>query len=121
MAEDKKYRECMSEIAAVLTKYDMAGAVTVVSKERAMFRYQFPTWSCIHLTERELRFRSKRTDYPSDEAQRKAVELSVHIIMQMRDIAAQTFAMCEDIEKKLKEKFDIEHVSFSDFDAELNN
>jgi len=116
--DDKKYRECMAEVASILKKYDMAGALTVISKERAMFRYMFPTWSCISIENDQLRFRAKRADYPSAEAQRQAVELSTHIVLQMRDIAAQTFAMCEGIEKKLKEKFNIEHTSFADFDPE---
>lgn len=119
MSEDKRYRECMAEITAALRKYDMAGAVTVVSKERAMFKYIFPSWSCIKANETEIRFKAKREDYPSVEAQQQAVESSVHIILQMRDIAAQTFAFCEGIEEKLKESFDIHHESFADFDPEL--
>lgn len=122
MSDDKKYRECMAEISAILTKYDMAGAMTVISKERAMFKYQFPTWSCISLgSNGELRFKSKRADYASVEEQREHVNLSAHIILQMRDIAAQTFAMCEHIEGELKKKFDIEHTSFADFDPEHNH
>lgn len=115
---EKKYWECVLEIEAVLKKHDMAGAITVVSKERAGFKYHFPTWSCINLSETELRFRSKLEDYPSREAQHQATELSVHIILQMRDIAAQTFHMCETINKKLEEKMEIEHHPFADFDPE---
>jgi hypothetical protein len=115
---DKRYRECMTEIVAVLKKYDMAGAVTVVSTERAMFKYHFPTWSCITFEGEGLRFRAKRADYPSAEAQREAVELSAHIIMQMRDIAAQTFTMCQSVGKALEEKVGLEHKPFQDFDPE---
>jgi hypothetical protein len=115
---EKKYWECVLEIEAVLKKHDMAGAITVISKERAAFKYHFPTWSCIILSETELRFRSKREDYPSREAQHQAAELSTHIILQMRDIAAQTFTMCEAIEKGLREKFEIEHTPFKNFDPE---
>lgn len=118
---DKPYRECVAEIVGVLKKYDMAGAVTVVSKERAMFKYHFPTWSCIILGEDQLRFRAKRSEYPSVEEQHEAVELSTHIVLQMRDIAAQTFEVMETIHKALAEKFDIEHVSGADFDPEREN
>jgi hypothetical protein len=118
MSDDKRYRECMAEISAVLTKHDMAGAVTVVSKERAMFKYQFPTWSCIKLESGGIRFRAKRSDYPSAEAQRETVELSAHIVMQMRDIAAQTFSMCQTIGDALREKVGMEHQPFADFDPE---
>jgi hypothetical protein len=115
------YRECMAEIAAVLKKYDMAGAVTIVSKERAMFKYFFPTWSCVAYEGDGLRFRAKRADYPSAEAQRETIELSAHIIMQMRDIAAQTFAMCQRIGEALKEKVGLEHKPFQDFNPERDN
>jgi hypothetical protein len=34
MGESKRYRDCMAEINAVLQRYDMAGAVTVVDKNQ---------------------------------------------------------------------------------------
>jgi hypothetical protein len=119
--DDKRYRECVAEIAAVLAKYDMAGAITVVSKERAMFKYVFPTWSCITINDEGVRFRSKRKDFPSAEAQRETTELSAHIVMQMRDIAAQTFAMCDHLGKHLAERVGMEHEPFQDFDPERSH
>lgn len=118
---DKDYRQCMAEIIGVLKKYDMAGAATVVSKERAMVKYHFPTWSVIKLETSAIRFRSQRSDFPSLEAQRKAVELSAHIVMQMRDVAANTFGMMEHIGEKLREKVGMEHTPNVDFDPELDN
>jgi hypothetical protein len=118
MVTDKRYRECMAEIVGVLQKYDMAGAITIVDKERSIFRYQFPSWSCIILGEDQLRFRAKREDYPSLEAQEEAVTLSTHIILQIRDIAAQTFSLMERIHGALAEKFEIEHKPYKDFDPE---
>jgi hypothetical protein len=120
MTEDKRYRECMAEIIGVLKKWNMAGAVTVVDKERAMFKYHFPTWSVISLGEDHMRFRSKRVDFPSLRAQKEAAELSAHIIMQMRDVAANTFALMEDMAKKLRDKLGMEHTPFADFDPERN-
>ena len=116
--DDKRYRECVAEISAVLQKYDMAGAITVVSKERAMFKYMFPTWSCIKIEDGGIRFRAKREDFPSIEIQRETVELSAHIVMQMRDIAAQTFGMCQTIGIALKEQVGMEHQPGFDFDPE---
>lgn len=118
---EKRYRECMAEMIGVLKKYDMAGAVTVVDKERCMFKYHFPTWSVITLAVDHVRLRAKREDFPSAEAQRRAVELSAHIIMQMRDIAANTFAMAEHIGKQLTEKVGMVHTPNVDFDPELDN
>jgi hypothetical protein len=118
---DKRYRDCMAEIVGILKKYDMAGAITVVDKERAMFRYQFPTWSCIAFGDEQLRFKAKFEDYPSEEAQRQAIELSIHIILQMRDIAAQTHGVMGKITTMLAQKFEIEHHSFEDFDPERSH
>ena len=115
---DKRYRECMAEIVAVLKKYDMAGAICIVDKERSMFRYQFPSWSCIILGDESLRFKAKREDYPSREAQKEAVTLSAHILLQFRDVAAQTFHMMSKIQASLEEHFEIEHKPFQDFDPE---
>jgi hypothetical protein len=119
--DDKRYRECMAEIVGVLRKYDMAAAVHLVSKERAMFRNHFPTWSVITLEEAGIRFRSKREDFPSLEAQKQAVELSAHIVLQLRDLAALTFGQMDKIAKMLEERFDVEHEGGKDFDPELSN
>src|SRR5262249_21506666 len=124
--DDKRYRECVAEIVGVLKKYDMAGAITVVSKERAMYKHHFPTGSVVSLVPGEvgdagIRFRSKREDFPSAEAQRQAAELSAHIVMQMRDCAATTFGVMERIGKVLEEKLGMEHTPNVDFDPELEH
>jgi len=117
--EDKSYREAMAEITAILQKYDLAGAVTIVSQERAMFKYHFPSWSCITLEDSGIRLKALKVDFPDKEAQRKVIELSVHIIMQMRDIAAQTFAMGQGVYDALRKTgLEIDHKPFSDFNPE---
>jgi hypothetical protein len=118
---DKPYRDCMAEIIGVLKKYDMAGAITVVSQDRSMFKYHFPTWSCVTVGEDHVRVKAKREDFPSSEAQRRTVELSAHCIMQMRDIAANTFALTEHLGKQLTDKVGMEHVPNADFDPERSN
>jgi hypothetical protein len=70
------------------TAHDRAGAITVIDKERAMFKCHLPTCRVITLGDDHIRFRSKREDFPSKEAQKLATVLSAHIIMQMRDVAA---------------------------------
>lgn len=120
---DKGHRECIAEIMGVLKKYDMAGAVTVISKERAAFRYHFPTWSVVKLQEAPngglgVRIKSKAADFPSREAQHKANELSAHIVYQMRDIATNTYGMCTAVAEKMSEHWDVTHVPNADFDPE---
>ncbi|MBY0559894.1 hypothetical protein [Hyphomicrobium sp.] len=105
--KDKRYQDCMAEIVAVLNKYDMGGYVIVVDKERTMFRFEWPTWGVIRPTDTGIRFRSKREDFPSREAQHKATELSVHTIVAMRDLCAQGFQAMESVFKMLSQHFDI--------------
>ena len=123
MADDKRYWECMAEIIDVLKKYDMAGAVSVISKERAAFKYHFPTWSVAQLHEATgggvgVRLRSKAADFPSPEAQRKANELTAHIVFQMRDIAINTVGVCSAIAEKMDRAWDVKHNPRTDFDPE---
>lgn len=116
---DKRYRECMAEIIAILEKYDMAGAITVVSKERAMFKYRFPTWSVADVTEHGVELRSKRENFATKYEQYQANELTAHCIMQMRDIAVNTVRLTEAIGDMMREKWGMEHNPHSDFDPEL--
>ena len=118
---DKQYRECMAEIIGVLKKYDMAGAVTVVSKERSMFKYHFPSWTCVDLGETSIRLRSKKEDYPTREEQRRVAELTAHVIMQMGDIAANTLGLVMHLSEVMRDKWGMVHEGGKDFDPELSN
>lgn len=126
MSDDKRYWECMAEIIGVLKKYDMAGAVTVVSKERAAFKYHFPTWSVAQLHEDTgggvgVRLRSKAADFPSPAAQKEANELTAHIVFQMRDIAVNTVGLCGMLAEKMDKAWDVTHTPRADFDPERSN
>ncbi len=120
---DKRYRDCMAEIIGVLKKHDMAGAITVVAKDRAHFRYHFPTWSVAQLHEATggglgIRLQSKASDFPSKEAQRVANELTAHIVYQMRDCAANTIGVCSALAEKMDAAWEVEHTPNVDFDPE---
>src|SRR5438552_2834807 len=104
MVDEKLYRDCMAEIIGVLKKYDMAGAITVIDKERAHFRYHFPTWSCISFKGDAIRFKNKLEDYSDMDTKKRVGEWSAHIVMQMRDIAANTFLMMNGLGKQLEEQ-----------------
>lgn len=119
--DDKQYRECMAEIIGVLKKYDMAGAITVVSKERCMFKYHFPTWTCVILGEDYVRLRSKKEDYPSKDAQHRASELTAHVIMQMGDCASNTLGLVKHLAGIMRDKWGMEHEGGKDFDPERSH
>lgn len=118
---NKRYRECMAEIMAVLKKYDMAGAITVVDKQRSMFKYHFPTWSVAYVEPNGLRLRSKKEDFGSRDEQRRASELTAHVIMQMRDIASNTMALTNAMGDLMREKWGMQHIPNADYDPELDN
>lgn len=118
---DKRYLECMAEIIGVLKKYDMAGAVTVVSKERAMFKYHFPTWTAVVLGETSVRLKLKGADFPSRDAARRCAELTAHVIMQMGDCAANTLGLAKHLSEIMRDTWGMEHHGGKDFDPELSN
>jgi hypothetical protein len=120
-SKDKPYRDCMAEIIGVLKKYDMAGAVTVVSKERCMFKYHFPKWTAVELGETSLRLRLKGSEFASGEDARRCAELTAHAIMQMGDCASTTLGMVKHISEIMRDKWGMEHHGGTDFDPELSN
>lgn len=120
-ADDKKYRECMAEIIGVLKKHDMAGAITVVSKERCMFKYHFPTWTAVELGETSVRLRLKSSEFPSRQASRDCAVLTAHVIMQMGDCAANTMGLVKHLSEIMRDKWGMEHKGGQDFDPELSN
>lgn len=115
---DKRYRECVAEIIGVLKRYDMAGAVTVVDRERSMFKYHFPTWTCVELGEDYVRLRMKAAEHPSKDVVREICTLTAHVIMQMRDVAQNTVGLTEHLGKLMRERWGMEHTPGVDFDPE---
>lgn len=118
---DKRYRECIAEIIGVLKKYDMAGAITVVDKERSMFKYHFPSWTCVELGEDHVRLRMKGSEHPSKEVVREICTLTAHVIMQMRDIAVNTVKLTEHLGSIMRDKWSMEHTPNADFDPERSH
>lgn len=116
---DKRYRDCMAEIVAVLNKYDMGGHVVVVDKGRTMFRFEWPQWTVLKPEEGGVRIHTKREDYPSHEAQRQACELTAHCVASMRDCLADSFEITHRLFKTLDEAWGIQHERGA-FDPEID-
>lgn len=117
----KRYRECMAEIIGVLQRYDMAGAITVVDKERCMFKYHFPTWAAVHVGEDHVRLKLKGSDFPTREAAHECAELTAHCIMQMGDCAKNTIGLVAHLADIMRDKWGMEHEGGKDFDPERSN
>jgi len=122
---DPRLKDAMRAIARILRTYDIAGAITLVSKSHAEFRYQFPTWSVVQPEkgpegQEGIRIRSFKEYYPSVEAQKQAMEASLHCLYQIRDLAGQTFLVFENLTSQVEEVsgLTIEHHPFSGFEAD---
>jgi hypothetical protein len=123
MMPDPRLKEAMRAINRILRTYDIAGAITLVSKTHAEFRYQFPTWSVVQPErgpegQEGLRIRSFEAYYGSKEQQKTAMEESLHCLYQIRDLAGQTFLVFENLTRQVEEQsgFDIEHHPYSGFE-----
>ncbi len=86
---DPKLREASEEIKAVLKKYDCTGFVALASPTNSEFLFEpTATWSVCRWEgqdpERQLRFRSKRVDFESKEAQDFATGATVHALESAR-------------------------------------
>lgn len=111
---DPKLKNAVMEIEAVMRKYDIGGTVSLTSQTHGEYLFVLdPTWTIIkQIPEKQgmkLHLRSMRKEFPSEEAQRKANELTAHLIFSQRDIAAHTLRQLGIIEDMLKSKWTIDH------------
>lgn len=115
---DPKLKEAMAEIKGILRKHDIAACVTLVSETHSEFYHGIdPSWSAAYFErEQYLRIRAKRADFKTLEEQKRCVNLTVHMLHQIRDLNAQSFANMERVIDMLNERFDIEHVPFAGFE-----
>lgn len=118
MSYDDNLKKAVEDIKSILKRYDIAGSVALVSKTHAEFLYHFPAWSAIQWNKAgdSLNVKSKKEHFANKEEQSQVLQQSVHIVMQNRDIAAQSFHMFDTVYDNLKKHMDIEHKSFSGFE-----
>jgi len=104
----------VGEIKAILGRYDIAGIVAISSKDGTEFLQELsPSWSCSKIIGDELRFKAKREDYPSMEAQKEAVTSTTGMIMGFLNVADRLKEDLERVVEMLGKHFDICHVSHS--------
>jgi hypothetical protein len=115
----------MRAITRILRQYDIGGAVILVSKTHAEFRYQFPSWSIVQPEtgpqgQQGMRMRSFEAWYGSKDEQKLAMEESLHCLYQIRDIAAQIFIAFEDLTDQVEEsgQLVVEHRPCSGFEPD---
>ncbi len=87
---DPKLKEAAEEIKAVLRKYDCNGSMLLVSPSHSEYVFHIDSsWSLMKFDfgpdgprdgKYYIRFRSKKEDFPSKEAQHVATESTIHFV-----------------------------------------
>ena len=118
MSHDDNLKKAVEDIKSILRGYDIAGSLALVSKTHSEFLYHFPAWSAVQWNKAgdRLNVENNPKHYANQEELSQRLTQSVHIVMQNRDIAAQTFHMFDTVYESLKEHMNIEHKSFSGFE-----
>lgn len=88
---DPELRKAADEFKAICQKYDIAGFALFVSPTHSEFvNYLSPSWSVCRIEGPGiLRFRSKRSDFPTDAAQRHATDSTVHMLTSVIEWSRQ--------------------------------
>ena|ERR1019366_5398676 len=119
---DQKLKEAAAEIASILKKHDIAGHVILVSKTHAEFMFKLdPTWSAIRREGDHIRIKAVKAELGSNKVVKEKMELTAHILCQVKDLTAQGFGVADRIIAELEKNFKIEHKSFSGFEPHLEN
>lgn len=106
----------LEEIKAVLRKYDLWAAMTVISKERVHWLYHFePSWSCLYLdpVTGRAELKAKRADFATPEQQHDVIEKTTGAVLSTRDAGAKQFAEMSVLADVLGQQFQTTH-SYSD-------
>jgi hypothetical protein len=115
---DPNLKDAMEEIKDLLKRYDIGGYVSLVSPTHSEFLLVIsPLWSCAHFEtlpngERQVRFRATEKQYGSKEARDKAIEVTTHLFMQIRDLGGQAFMFGDMMHDQLSNFYQIDHTPF---------
>lgn len=101
---DPKLREAAEEFRALCQRYDCAGVVLFVSPTNAEFvNHIHPSWSVATIEGNDrLRFRSKREDWPSKEAQDAATSASAHMLTSIVEWSRQVNTSMRGVIEQLR-------------------
>lgn len=108
---EPKMQECADEITASLKKHNLMGAVFISSPTRSGFIHEMsPPWSCIQMIGDEIRIKSKSVDYPSKEAQSKAISETLSGIMGMIHNSESVFTTLKSLVMMVGQKINISSI-----------
>lgn len=106
---DSRIKPAMDEIKAVLEKHELCGVIFVASATHTEFLYRLDApWTCMkHEGSEGIRFRALLAEYPSKDAQKKAIEVSTGVIMGFSTVCTNTAAVFDQLALALGQKFEI--------------
>lgn len=119
MSHDPKLKEAMAEIRSVCRRHNIAGYIALVSETHSEFGLEVtPTWSAAYWEDKNegrLRFRVKQAEVGKEKAKR-LIELTCHMIFQIRDLCAQGFKFADNMTELIQQQVEVEHKSFHNFE-----
>lgn len=113
---DPNLKEAMQKIKGIIEEYDIGAHIVLTSKTHGEYLNHFPTWSIAQFNKEEngIDLKSKREDFSSVEEQKATNESSLFFLCSIRDTAARTYLVYEDVLERLSKIIDFEHTPFHD-------
>ena len=111
MSPETKLKVAAEEIKDLLRKHDIAASIALHTPGHGEYvNHILTSYSCAYqYNEQEVRFYSKRKDYPSLEAQLKKQESTANMLKILTDLVGRNFLMLEPMSKKFDETTQAEH------------
>ncbi len=108
---DPKLRDMAVEFRALCKKYDCMAAALFVSPTHSEFVNELSSsWSVARMeSANEIRFRSKKEDFPSREAQKFATDSTVHAITSIVEWSRMSYRQWDSILSQLRKHMTIIH------------
>jgi hypothetical protein len=120
---DPKLKQAAKDIKDILEKADIAGHIILVSPTHSEFVFHLqPSWSAISISEPDekgavsMRVKATKEELGSREAVAKKVELTAHLICQLKDLSVMCFQVADNILKTIETKYRIDHKPFFEFE-----
>ncbi len=113
---DPKLKEAMRQIGNICKDFDIAGHFILVSETHSETRHFFsPSWSIIIEEKNEegmvvgLRLKTDRVKQPNTEDRKDAIEKSLHILYQVKEISKDLFSYLTGFTMRIEEKIKVDH------------
>ncbi len=109
--KDPAMQAAHDELVAVLQKHDLMGGIVFCSKARTGWaHFMSPSWSCLREEGDMVKVRSKRADYPTQEAQNEHLALTVGGLMGMANVMTNVQDNLAGMVQLIGSKVNITHV-----------